>query len=217
MLRHMKSGIATFRRMVPVVAAALILSPPAPAGAQWENRIGIFASPTDMVTQMMLPPGVLAQIYFVLISPRDADGQAVTAVDGFEYQVTIEGPPGMLLRLADQTPPGWYTNRDVSNWYDAGYQVAGGTPLPVVDDLVVLQSWTIMVLSQQDFYFYLGPIFQPTIYGSLAYTWPGPGGSVAVAATPASFADWDPVFCVNCFMIDPVVKHTFGEIKALYR
>lgn len=204
-------------RAVPAFLLALTLAAPVTGAFATDNVIGIFTDTTSFVSQINPPPGEPFDIYFMLMSPRTAEGDAVAAIDGFEYRVMREGPEGSMFRLADTLPKGWFNLRDASDSDNASYMAGGATPVPVTGDAAHLQTWTLLSLSSNVSYFFLQPVHLPTLPGVISFTYPGASGSVSVAAVPASLSLEFPVFCTHCFMIDPVTKQTFGEIKALYR
>lgn len=202
------------RRIMWGALLALALAGTAPA--QTTNLIGIYTTAEANQSWTLSGIAVPFNAFFVLTTPRAADGAVVTACDGFEYRVTIAGAAGTLFRVADTMPSGWVNALDATNPWDARYQVHGATPAPLVGDLLVLQTWTMLVFDAGPYFIYLRPLETPAVPGMPAYTYPVAGGSVAVGvATPSGAAD-EPVFLVNAWP-DPAEALTYGAVKALYR
>lgn len=198
-----------------MAVAAALLSARA-AVAQSVNLIGIYTTPAAESARTTAAANVPFSAYFVLTSPRTMTGEAVTACDGYEFRVVILGEAAMTFRLSDTTHPGWVNDLSAANCADAAYRVHGSTPVPVTNDAVVLQHWSLMMLVNGLLYFYLSPVEAPTVPGLMAFTSPGTEGSTAVGAMPASGRFDFPVFDVNAGP-DPVESCAWGAVKSLYR
>lgn len=196
-------------------AALALLMVAGPVAAQWENRIGISASPDYFGDRLVW--GVLTPFnaYFVLSSPRTEDGDTVTACAGFELRVTIFGTPGALFRLTEALPPGWLNALDASNPWDASYQVTSPLPVPVTGDHVVLMTWQMMALGGIH-EVWLQPLDAPTVPGRLAYWRPDEAGAAAAGAQASNDYFPSPELFVNV-IFDRVENQSFGQVKALYR
>ena len=187
---------------------------PALAAAQWENRIGICLDPDRFDDRLYIGYGIFSA-YFVLMSPRDADGAAIAACSGFELRAQIWGDPGVLFRLAEELPAGWTNALDSSDPWDASYRAGGAEPLPVSGDHVLLMTWTMLPVGGMH-ELWLLPLDTPTLAGSLAYWAPAPGGDVVVGARASGDYFPSPEVFLNP-IFDRVENQSFGHVKALYR
>lgn len=202
---------------VCALAAISVLAPDA-GYAQWENRIGIYAddaagSASIETTPLFTP----FNIYFILSAPREDDGTPFTAIDAFQFRVTMDGPAGGVFRLSENIRlPGQVTVGEHSNPYDSDYSTGGAAPLPVVNDRVVLMDWQLMANNAGPYVMYLVPSVVASVPGQLAFNITTGEGAILQGAMPSSGAMDVAVFGIGTG-VTPTESETFGAVKALFR
>jgi len=115
--------------------ALLLLVPLAAAQAQYEgpNLLGMFFSDTEFSeeTANHAPAPELFDAYFVLLNPE------VDSVYGYEVGISTTDPNCFFLYVT-------FPNNGDNFGNDMDHMVGYGTPVPVVDDVVILSTVTLL-------------------------------------------------------------------------
>lgn len=204
---------------VYALAAISLLAPSAGFAQDFVNRIGIYT--TDTAGAAFINPAPLGtpfNIYFVVTNPKlDAGaGAAVTAIDAFEFIVTINGPANLLFKLSQTLLPNSLNVGQDGNPYNAEYAVGAAAPVPVTGGQRVLMSWNVLLSSPGPFLFYLNPTTAPAIPGKMAIEAVIGSEVQLVPCMPSSGAFANPVFALGSTVV-PVESASFGGVKALFR
>jgi hypothetical protein len=196
--------------------AAIALLTPRAGFAQWENRIGIYTTPTAGAAFIDPAPALATNfyLYFVLTYPTDA-GVPMAFVKGFEFNVTIvTGASGDFVRNQETYPTTGVNVFDSSDPYNATYANGYGVPIPVTDNAVVLLTWRAKIYDATDPYiFYLSPPLVPTFPGHLAVL---NSSNTPISADGSTPLYTDPVFAIGAVTVANE-SATFGGVKALFR
>jgi hypothetical protein len=131
--------------------------------------------------------------------------------------VTISGTPGGLIHLSDNLPADAVNNGDANDPYNATYLLGTATPIPVVNNMVVLHSWSfLMVNNSASYYFYLSPL-PPDVASFDGRLGVLDADNNALAAS-ASMDDYrNPVFVIGEMDVRGIESESFGSFKALFR
>ena len=207
------------KKLLFAVCALVAISMLAPSAgfAQWENRIGIYtdANATDdhIASQAT---GVPFNIYFVLTSPKNADGSDIAQLDAFEFRVTVNGTAGTLFKLGQTLPTGSINVGADTDPFNAEYAVGIATPVPVTGGLCSLLTWNCMTLTGGTYQFFLNPTSVPSVAGKMAINTYVEGNATLVGCMPSSDDFANPVFAVNGDVV-AIENDSFGGVKALFR
>jgi hypothetical protein len=186
--------------------AAISMLTPSAGFAQFENRIGLYTTPTaDAAHLNTLATFTPTNLYLLAINPRNSDGSAATFVDAFECTMTVTGPA--YLGLSQTLPTGAL---DVDS-ATLGFAVGFATPSAVTNGIVLLMTWNIMMTGAIDdtgcpdcvnhLKVYLGPARIPSV----------PGGFMAINVPNSPVAD--PVLAVVRGQQCPGVRHRRGRSR----
>jgi len=194
--------------------AAIALLTPSAGFAQWQTRIGIYASATADSTRIDPAEGAFFYVYFVLTSPLDADGAPATAIKGYEFTVTVTGPVEGLVKFTDLTFPNTIDLGTSTDYANSSYFAAAASPQPVTNGMIVLRTWKMKSFdSSAPYYFFVAPYSVPTFAGDLAIL---DGAGRKVRARGSADLYTTAVFAIG----DDTVANesaTFGSVKALFR
>lgn len=207
---------------VCALAAISLLAPDA-GYAQWENRIGMYTTADAAAAYLESPTlFVPVDIHFVVSNPEFADGSPFPNINAFEFMVVANPASGSWIRLGESLPPNAFdlAPDDVVNGtfqYSVGWPVEG--PLPIVNGMVKVMTWSVMFTAATPVRFTMSPItWAPqSVPGMLAVNHTdGTGTATLAGCMPASGAFDVPVFAAFDTTI-PVESETFGGVKALFR
>jgi len=194
--------------------AAIALLTPSAGFATWQNRIGIYNTVTATATRVDPAPMAIFYVYFVLTSPIDAAGAPAAFIKGYEFAVTVTGPADGLLKMTDIGLPTGIDLGVSDDYFNATYFVGLGTPQPVTNNMIVLQTWKMKYLDNSaPYYFYLAPFPIPSFPGDLATL---DGAGVMVRAKGSADLYTTAVFAIGADTV-PNESATFGSVKALFR
>jgi hypothetical protein len=186
------------------------------------NEIGIFMDPDGEVNSAsyMAAPLTPFTAYLLVIDPVNMaydDGlgtppyeRAMTGVSGFECQV-MKDMPGLFI--LSEIFNGNMINIGGGNEYIVGFS----EPVPVVNGVVKLITWSFMVTdpNPREIYLDIMPDFQ-SIPGAMAIV----DGSISVnnlqACWPTSGSYEAPVFGINTEVV-ATEDEAWGSVKALFR
>ena len=205
---------------VSVLAAiSLWLVIPGTGWAQYTgppNVVGLFEFQDGTGATGTFDVGTPVTIYLVLIQPVDEQNgdTPYSAINAFELMLNFN-PPGNLFLLGAILPPGAGDNFDPTD-ISAGfleYIVGLASDFPVTDETVVLITFTFMVSAPGNIEVTLGPTFDPSIPGEMAFQ--SVAGELRVMYSTSGSHD-APVFWFG-HGPNPVKNETFGSVKALYR
>ncbi len=191
------------------------------------NALGIYTDPTGDPASSCYDAIVGAEFmaYLVLTNPvnNEFDGGQNTArpiqqVSGFECRIFMPGSASFFV-LEEE-----FAVDDFTDCQDCrpNYTVEFATPVPVIDNAVVLVSWKFLTLTTGTHNIFIDPTeweSQPSALSVIDAEDPQAGRS---SVTSSSGSENVPVFVINpihsdCLVIIPVTAHSWGHIKSLYR
>ena len=194
------------------------------AGAQiYENEFGIYTDPTGdpAAANVEVPVITPVNIYLVATNPVNHSFQGgtdttrpIAFVNGFEAKIIFppQGPNFWILSTS-------FPVQAINIGTAPDYIVSFGSPVPVVDQRVVLVTWEFFVLDTATYNTYLGVTDFPAVEGAMGILDSEdefyPDG---VQAMHPSTNDYDvPIFSVNGDAAIAVEEQSWGGVKALFR
>ncbi len=211
-LRHVILFLTVLTLFVPAASLAQF---------QYSNQIGMYTTEDGLGATGTSVMGAAVDVFLVLTKPTDVEnGEApFSACCGFELTMTFSPTPNDdLFVLRADVPP--YSidigpNKDINLGYlDFFCGIDYTRPPLVVDEAVVLVSFTFLNANPGVTEVTLGPSYAPSIAGQMAFLGEEPEQLRAMYSKGGSHDA--PVFIFNGEAV-AVENESFGSVKALYR
>ncbi len=195
--------------LFPAIGLAQYTGPP--------NVVGLFEFPDGTGATNTFTVGSPVDIFLILIHPVDEQNgnTPYTTINAFELMLNFH-PPGNLFLLGAILPPGVgdiTESIDLSEGY-LEFVVGYAADFPVTDETVVLITLTFLVLAPVNIEVTLGPTFNPSIPGEMAFQ--SVVGDMRIMYSISGSHD-APVFWFGHGGAPSVENESFGSVKALYR
>jgi hypothetical protein len=200
------------------LAALTILAPQ--ASFAWNNQLGIYTDPAGapLTANFAATPFVPFDAYLVLTNPvnhtfNGAVGTAepITSIGGFECKVIM--PESSDFVTLSRTFP--------VNAIDVGappsYVVGFATNVPVVNQAIVLCTWSFMASTNAQFDIFLDITRFPGLAGEMAVNDVNDPDEPLSAVYVSTGDVGVPVFSVNGTAAVAIENDTWGGVKSLYR
>jgi len=204
---------------VSALAALSLLAPSVGFAQTAHNQVGIYTDEVGFTSnEDGVAPNDRPNAYLVLTNPVNTtfeDGVdtevPITAVDGFECAVIFPAASGTIV-LSEQFAIG-AINVGTAPEYIVGF----GTSQPVVDNALVLITWSFFS-DGEAFELFLGSTATARFPGNMSIVDPADGiGDPGEIVYPANGDFALSAYAINSDTVVPVENQSWGDVKALFR